>query len=114
MTLAAMTAPQPIPPRIILINVALVLLWLPLIFAARALIDKVSGASPSADLLQAAYLAVVGTLAIITAAYVFGLVLLNKFMTQNLGGAQPRIVRPLVLGAFVLYAVAGVVAFMAR
>jgi hypothetical protein len=106
-----MAEPSPIPGRIILINVLLVLLWLPLIYGARTLVSRVAASAPSDDLLQATYLAVVGTLVIVTSAYVFGLVLFNKFVTQNIGGAQPRIVRPLVIGAIVLYAAVGIALF---
>jgi len=112
MILPAMTAPSPIPPRIVLLNALLVLLWLPLMYGARLLIERVVASDPSGDLLQATYLAVVGTLIIVTSAYVFGLVLVNKFVTQNIGGAQPRVVRPLVIAALVLYAAFGTAIFL--
>ena len=102
----------PIPPRIILANVAMVLLWVPLLFVARNLLSRVSASDPSDDLLMAARLAVIGTLIIITAVYLFGLVLINKFLTQNLGfGSQRRVVRPMLLAAVVLYVSLGVVLF---
>ncbi|MBC8145006.1 MAG: hypothetical protein H7X80_05430 [bacterium] len=97
--------------RIVTLNVAMVLAWLPLIFVARNLIDRVIQGSPSDDLLEAAHLAVIGTLVIITAVYLFGIVLANKFATQNADGAQQRIVRPVLLFAAALYVTVGVIIF---
>jgi hypothetical protein len=112
MTPNAMSQQPSIPLRIVLINAALVLVWLPLILLARTLIESVIAVDPSDDLLLGARLAVIGTLVIITATWLFGIVLINKFLSQNLGdGAQRRIVRPVLLVAIVLYVAAGVVAF---
>jgi hypothetical protein len=101
-----------IPPRVILANVALILLWLPIFFIGRLLITRVVAGNPSADLLVAARMAVIGTLVIVTASYLFGVVLIDKYLTQNLGrGSQRRVVRPMLLVAITLYAIAGVIAF---
>jgi hypothetical protein len=106
-----MASQPPIPSRVILLNAALVLVWVPLIFLARSLIETVISRDPSDDLLLGARLAVIGTLFIITVVYLFAIVLINKFMTQNLGDTQRRVVRPTLIAAVLLYIAAGVVAF---
>lgn len=90
-------------------NALMVVAWLPVFFIARNLITNVIEGNPSSDLLNSAYLAVVGTLAIITSVYLFGLVLFNKFATQNIGGVHARVIKPMLVSAILLYAVVGFV-----
>src|SRR5688572_23949345 len=97
--------------RIVAMNVAMVLVWLPMIFIARLLIDNVIKGSPSGDLLEAAQLAVIGTLVILTGVYLFGIVLVNKFATQNDDRAQPRILHVVLPLAGALYLIVGVIIF---
>jgi hypothetical protein len=92
-------------------NVALVLAWIPVIVIARGLMDQVVAGAPSDDLLAGGYLAVIGTLVIITVAYLFGIVLANKFALQNQSGVHRRMTLRIVTAAAVLYLVIGVVAF---
>src|SRR5688572_29117125 len=102
---------RPISLRIIATNVVMVLAWIPLIFVARGLIEQVIAGSPSEDLLEGAYLAVIGTLIILTAVYLFAIVLVNKFATQNLGDAQGRIVKPVIIAAAGLYTAVAIALF---
>ena len=92
-------------------NAIMVFAWVPLIFIARGLIDQVIAGSPSDDLLEGAHLAVIGTLIILTAVYLFAIVLANKFATQNLDGMQRRIVKPVIITAVTLYAVLAIAVF---
>lgn len=107
-----MSSTTPVPRRILLLNIALIVAWVPLLFVARMLVDDVAAGSPSDHLLDAARLAVIGTLVIVTGVYVFAIVLINKFMTQNLGGVHSRVVRPVVISAIALYTAVGSALFL--